>query len=247
MSSENTGTRVALLIDADNVGDNHAEFMFKHATAYGNVIVREAYSVMSGGQWKKESLFKYAIEPVMRPAYTSGKNSTDIVLVIGAMDLAYRKIVDVICIASNDSDFSPLAMKLRKSGVKVCGFGSRVAASEAFINSCDEFHYLPDEVRTKIAKPAGASNEDATQSASENESQTPADFPVAKHLADAVEMYGDANGWANLGAAGNYLLRINPAFSPKNHGASKLMDLVKKIGGFDMRDTPKDPKIKKKD
>lgn len=245
--------RVALLIDADNVGDSHAGFMFEHAAAYGNVIVRKAYGVMGEAfRWKKDSLFKYAIEPVARHVYVSGKNVTDIVLVIDAMDLAHRKIADVICIASNDSDFSPLAMKLRESGVQVIGFGSD-GASKAFINSCDSFIYLPSDKKMND----GADSGETKNSPPDKKTKSPAKSdaatkPVAtspqlsaeavKILENAFDQCDNESGWVLLTRIAQYLKRVNPAFSPKDYGFGKISALMKSAGVFEV----KDDKVRKK-
>ena len=154
----NEDLRVALLIDTDNVPDGHADELFKRVAVYGNIIVRKGYGVFqtTGIRWRKEIVLGYAIEPVARHTYASGKNVTDFALVIDALDLAYRKAVDVICIVSNDSDFSLLAMKLREIGIKVCGFGTS-SASESFVNACEEFVWLEpkqDESPKAQKKPA---------------------------------------------------------------------------------------------
>ena len=153
------GFRVALLIDTDNISDAYADELFNGAATYGNIIVRKGYGVFqtTGGiGWRKEIILRHAIEPVARHVYVSGKNITDFALVIDALDLAYREIVDVICIVSNDSDFSLLAMKLREIGVKVCGFGTS-NAPESFVNTCEEFVRLEpkqDESPKVQKKPA---------------------------------------------------------------------------------------------
>ncbi|MGI9297754.1 MAG: NYN domain-containing protein [Gammaproteobacteria bacterium] len=218
MNLEVAQTRVALLIDADNISPVHAGDLLKYAATHGNVVVRKGYGALGGGfPWKKEVVFKYAIEPVARYAYTSGKNVSDIALVIDAMDLMMHKSVEVVCIASNDSDFSLLAMKLRENGIKVYGFGEAKTLA-AFVASCDNFVYLSSE-------------ENSGESAAAGE----AEIDIKQILADACDNYGDDNGWANLSAIGGYLVRVNPAFSAKNYGGyKKLGDLVRNLGGFEV-------------
>ena len=234
--------RVALLIDADNIGDKHAEIIFARAATRGNVIVRKAYGVFSSAfKWKKESMFKYAIEPVARHVYVSGKNITDIVLVIDAMDLAHRKIADVFCIASSDSDFTPLAMKLRESGAQVFGFGEE-QTPESFRAACDEFYELSaEDSETKSVANGDAENDNSAR-------KKPADFSVRETILAALEAYSDENGWANLGVVGNYLRRIDPSFSPKKYGFSKLTDLAESFEEFEIeRNAGTSPRIRKKD
>jgi uncharacterized LabA/DUF88 family protein len=51
----------------------------------------------------------------------SGKNSSDVRLTIDAMDILYSDIhnVDAFFLISSDSDFAPLASRLRMAGKKV--------------------------------------------------------------------------------------------------------------------------------
>jgi hypothetical protein len=69
-------------------------------------------------------------------------------LVVDALDLCYTKgHVDVFCIISGDSDFSPLVSKLRENNKKVIGLGVKNSSSDLLIDNCDEFIYYDDLVR----------------------------------------------------------------------------------------------------
>ena len=70
-----------------------------------------------------EILQKHAIDPYQQFAYTSGKNASDIALVIDAMDLLHTGRFDGFCLVSSDSDFTRLASRLREQGADVYGFG----------------------------------------------------------------------------------------------------------------------------
>ena len=65
---------------------------------------------------------------------TTGKNASDIALVIDAMDLMHKGTLDGFCLVSSDSDFTRLAQRLREEGMVVYGFGERKAV-EAFRNA----------------------------------------------------------------------------------------------------------------
>ncbi len=74
-------------------------------------------------------------------AYTSGKNATDIAIVIDAMDLLHSGRFDGFCLVSSDSDFTGLAIRLRASGMTVYGFGETKTPT-AFVAACDTFLYI---------------------------------------------------------------------------------------------------------
>ena len=264
----NENLRVALLIDTDNVSDVHADELFKRVAVYGNIVVRKGYGVLrtDGFKWRKQVIFRHAIEPVARYVYLSGKNVTDFALVIDALDLAYREIVDMICIVSDDSDFSLLAMKLREIGVKVCGFGTH-RASQPFISACDQFVRLgpkQDELQTSITENSTDSSQvleekdvdkeqsDLKESTQENfadSTQTLEEKDIRKMLGEAYDNCHDYDGWVLLSEVGGYLTRINPEFSAKNYGEYKtLTELVNSLEEYEIHNDPVrlETKIKKK-
>ena len=257
-------SRVALLIDTDNISGVYADELFKRAAAYGNVIVRKGYGQMYPYGWKKEVALKYAIEPVARFANVKGKNVTDIALVIDAMELAYQNIADVFCIASNDSDFSLLAMKLREKGVTVYGFG-RAHAHPSFVASCDEFVHLPDiaddspEGNKSLAdsnKSAAAATQSdmgagtAALQTKEAEKIFPPKETLQKNITEACDFCGDDSGWAFLSNVGAYLKRIYPSFTPSHYGHPRLLALVESLDDFEIEkpeEPTHQPKIRKKE
>ena len=46
-------------------------------------------------------------------------------MIIDAMDVLYFNQVDIFCLVSSDSDFTRLAMRLRKAGKEVIGMGMK--------------------------------------------------------------------------------------------------------------------------
>src|SRR5205085_3766390 len=83
---------------------------------------------------------KHAIDPIQQFAYTKGKNASDIMLVIDAMDLLHSKRFDGFCLVSSDSDFTRLASRLREEGADVYGFGAQ-KTPESFRQACRRFIY----------------------------------------------------------------------------------------------------------
>lgn len=246
--------RVALLIDVDNIPEQCSSDLFEKAAVYGNIVVRKGYGAFvsaSGMKWKKETLHKYAIEPIIRFVYVSGKNVADIALVIDAMDMAHRKIVDTVCIASNDSDFSLLAMKLRENDIRVYGFGDD-KASKAFVSSCDKFIRIrtTDIIPIPNTEVASPDSPDIRQNSDQATNIFTEDITQIKGIIFAAcDEYGDDNGFALLSSVGKYLKRIRPDFSPQNYGYEKLLSLVEGTDGFEVTREPPDyhPKIKRKE
>jgi len=78
--------------------------------------------------------------PYQNFAYTTGKNASDIALVIDAMDLLHTGRFDGFCLVSSDSDFTRLASRIREQGINVYGFGEQ-KTPESFRQACHRFVY----------------------------------------------------------------------------------------------------------
>lgn len=139
-----TIVRIALLIDADNMHPEFARQMFATLGELGVVTVRRAYGNFGKPEVQKwhAVMREYAVAPVHQHDLVAGKNSTDIRLAIDAIELVMDKQVDVLAIASSDSDFSPLAIRLRERGVPVIGFAQRGKTAANLALAFDNFHLL---------------------------------------------------------------------------------------------------------
>src|SRR6267154_2130233 len=136
-------TRIAVLIDADNIPSTNVKAMMEEIAKYGTPTFKRIY-----GDWTKPNLggwknvlLENAITPIQQYGYTTGKNSTDSAMIIDAMDILYSGKVDAFAIVSSDSDFTKLAIRLREAGMMVIGLGERKTPNP-FIVSCDKFIYL---------------------------------------------------------------------------------------------------------
>lgn len=144
--------KLAVLIDADNTSHKSIHLVLQEIAKYGVANIKRVYGDWSSEinengtlsnrlhVWKDVSLF-HAITPIQQFAYTKGKDATDMMLIINAMDLLHGNQLDGFCIVSSDSDFTPLASRIRESGLVVYGFGRQQTPS-AFINACDKFIYI---------------------------------------------------------------------------------------------------------
>src|SRR5450755_4728194 len=90
MAEENRLRRFAVLIDADNTSPRIAAGLFAEIARFGEASVRRIYGDFSSPRMKSwaDILQKYAIDPYQQFAYTTGKNASDIALVIDAIPLA---------------------------------------------------------------------------------------------------------------------------------------------------------------
>ncbi|WP_280463165.1 NYN domain-containing protein [Nocardia carnea] len=224
MASDNS-LRLAVLIDADNASPTLAEPLLAEVAKYGTAHVKRAY-----GDWTstnltgwKAHLLTLSIQPVQQFAYTSGHNATDSALIIDAMDLLYTGRFDGFCLVSSDSDFTRLAGRLRESGLTVFGIGER-KTPRAFVAACDKFVY---------AENLSSAQRSASDTALDGATQIPGPDLIGLVTA-AVEASSDEDGWAHLGAVGNYLSKSRPDFDTRTYGYPKLKPLVQSLGAFDI-------------
>ena len=101
-------------------------------------------------------LQKHAIIAQQQFAYTSGKNSSDIALVIDAMDLLHTGRFDGFCLVSSDSDFTRLAARIREQGIDVYGIGQQ-KTPESFRQACTRFIFTENFAGT--AESAGGAGQ----------------------------------------------------------------------------------------
>ena len=115
----------------------------------GNIVVKKAYCNWERYKEFKGGMHEAGFELIEIPHIRqSGKNSADIRMVVDALDLCYTKShVDSFVIISGDSDFSPLAAKLRENNKIVVGCGVKNSTSDLLISACDAFIYYDDLVR----------------------------------------------------------------------------------------------------
>jgi len=252
MTTANENKRFALLIDADNAQAKAIDPILTEAARYGDATSRRCYGDWTNtrlGSWKSV-LNKHAIQPMQQFAYTTGKNATDSALIIDAMDLLYSGKFNGFFLVSSDSDFTKLATRLREAGLEVIGIGKR-STPEAFRAACNKFIFTetimddkssPDEVK-KIKKAVKTSSTIAQNSkitispASQNDKKAPSakvvdpskDKLLEKLIKEAIESASEEDGWANLGAVGAYIPRLDSSFDPRNYGFAKLGKLIKSL------------------
>jgi hypothetical protein len=211
--------RLAVLIDADNTSPKHAEALLEEVAKYGVPTVKRAY-----GDWTTNHLSGWlrkvaelAIQPMLQVAHTTGKNSSDSALIIDAMDLLYSGNVDAFALVSSDSDFTSLAIRLRGSGRLVYGLGLR-KTPKSLRQAVDRFIYLEDLLETP-----GVEEEEPSE-----DQPVEREVPDLRKLLDrAVKATANDDGWASLSSVANHVTRVEPSFSVKDYGASKLIDLAR--------------------
>lgn len=122
-------TKLAMLIDGDNVSATYMPIIMREAEMIGVVASRRIYGQFKSGKMKSwlKQLEIFDLTPVNVSPLTRGKNATDMKLVIEAMDMLNGRGFDGFLIASSDGDFTPLVARIRASAVACYGFGMKKA------------------------------------------------------------------------------------------------------------------------
>ncbi len=156
--------RIALFIDFENIAigvrDAHyrrfdINLVLERLVEKGKILAKRAYADWGRYGEYRRSFHEAAVELIEVPQKSvGGKNSADIRLVVDAMDMSFQKEhIDCFCIASGDSDFSPLVSKLKENDKYVIGLGVKNSTSDLLMENCDEFIFYEDLVRRQ-EKPA---------------------------------------------------------------------------------------------
>lgn len=247
--------RIALMIDADNTQLSKMESVIREISKYGRIVVKRAY-----GNWKKDTLKNWedevkrlAIKAEQQFDYVSGKNATDMALVIDTIELMHEKIYDGFVLVSSDSDYTPLAIRLREYGIYVMGVGAKTTP-EAFRNACDEFVFLENlnkneketkrqetrrqktEKKTQEKQSAETASDRAEAAGEEEEERASLEEETDVSAADweelhkllriAADTYEDSDGYVNVSAAGTFIKRAKPDFDARTYGFRKLPQLL---------------------
>jgi len=214
---------IALLIDADNASPDHLDEVLLVLGELGTINIRRAY-----GNWEKASLKgwsalsgSHSIMQMQQRDVVKGKSATDMKMTIDAMDLLYRGNVDGFGIMSSDSDFLPLAQRIREDGLNVYGFGT-AKTPQSFQQACTRFF--------DVAALADADNSQGSGKSSK---------PIDKELLDVLgaafkASKRDEDGYAALSELGQRAKAVS-SFAVRNYGFTRLSELIRAIPNFEVK------------
>lgn len=124
--------RLSVFVDADNISAAQATAIFDLARRLGAPDLMRAYgNVCLLPEWDKVAGFQ-----VIHSG--SGKNATDMLICVEAMERALSKQCEAVLLVSSDQDFTPLATRLRERGLTVIGAGEAKAVAR-FREACSVF------------------------------------------------------------------------------------------------------------
>ena len=217
---------VALLIDADNASPDHLDEVLLVLGELGTINIRRAY-----GNWAKASLKgwgnltgTHSIVPMQQFDVVKGKSATDMRMTIDAMDLLYRGNVDGFGIMSSDSDFLPLAQRIREDGLDVYGFGT-AKTPLSFQQACTRFFDVG----------ALALEDEELEQPAPGKGQRPVDPELLQVLGSAYKASKrDEEGYTPLSELGQRAKAVS-SFAARNYGYTRLSELINAVPNFEVK------------
>ncbi|MEO7654506.1 MAG: NYN domain-containing protein [Sphingomicrobium sp.] len=218
---------VALLIDADNASPEHLDEVLLVLGELGTINIRRAY-----GNWAKASLKswgtltgRYSIVPIQQFDVAKGKGATDMRMTIDAMDLLYRGHVDGFGLMSSDSDFLPLAQRIKEDGLPVYGFGT-AKTPESFREACTRFFDVGA---------LGLDEADLLEQPRTEAGQRPVGADLLQVLGAAYKASKrDEEGYTPLSELGQRAKAVS-SFAARNYGFTRLSELIKAVPNFEVK------------
>lgn len=223
----------AVLIDAENISEKYAASIFNEIADYGFASYRRIYGnwAKSNG-WKEDTLLENSINPIQQFNYTSGKNATDMAMVIDAMDILYSGKVDGFCLVTSDSDFTKLAMRLREEQMYVIGMGESKTPM-SLTKACNKFIHLDlisgevEEKTTESTRNASGRKQRAGSAEEKQDSTVTPISEIEESIIIFVQNNENKGKSTYLGEVGSRLCDKFIEFDARNYGYTKLVTLLR--------------------
>ncbi|MEN9353111.1 MAG: hypothetical protein RL318_436 [Fibrobacterota bacterium] len=230
------------LIDVDSV--------MEYAATFGVVSINRAYC---NWQWYgkyREALLRNGLELIqLFPPGASAKNGGDIKLALDCTeDLLRFPHLDIVVIVGGDSDYLPLAQKVKAMGKNLVGIGTQANTNRHWARSCHEFKFyealiLDDEPRD-LAPTPDAQIQPIPADAPVSIQTPPMVVPAPESHTDQVVQAapeellrrairrlsgktGDA--WVLKGSIRPMLKRLDPTFEEEQHGARSFSSFIRRF------------------
>lgn len=213
---------IAILVDGDNASPDKLNEVIRFVSKFGNPIIKRIYADWTKscmGKWK-ESANEHSFRLIEAPSYVSGKNTTDIALIMDAMDILHSDSVKAFCIVSSDSDYTLLAQRIREDGLTVIGYGES-KTPKSLVNTCCEFMI---------------SNQVKEEPLNTPEFFISRDTPIFHH---AFEEAADGKEEVSLSLVGTALKKLMPKYKIKRYGCKTLGALYAQLDRYELVKTGK--------
>ena len=199
----------------------------------GRVVVRRAYADWNLFSEHRESLVGQRIEMIEVPQRTGTvrKNAADIKLSVDAMEFAFqRDFITTFVVASGDSDFTPLVLKLRELNKQVIGVGVEGSTSQLLPGACDEFLFYERLLGPGTAKAAPRKRRSGQAKQDEDETETSDIADIARRVTQTLAgLQRSSDGPVLSSTIKRAILRKDPTFSEGDYGFRAWGELVRHL------------------
>ncbi len=202
------------------------------AASFGPVAINRAYCNWQFFGRYRDALLQNGVELIqLFPPGASAKNGADIKLCLDVADDIHRFAhIETFIIVGGDSDFMPLAQRIKAMGRTLIGVGTRKNTNRHWAKSCHEFRYY----ESLVQPPAPLA--DAGQPSAVGvplPEPVPVD-PVADILRRAVKLLSEKTGepWVRKATIPHMIKRLDSTFDPKEHGHDSYSDMFKALHGL---------------
>lgn len=204
--------KIALLIDSENVSYKYIDYVINEIAKYGKLVIARFYGDINAisKEWRQKAQ-DYAIKPVHQYNYATGKNGSDMEMSLDALEIKFQNRADAFFLVTSDSDFTPLAIKLKELGATVIGIGDEHKTTKAFKSACSEFKYFQYLEQ----------DDDGIEKTEDNNIKTIIQNIIIENGEDKVLL---------LSRLGDIMVNQMSDFDPRKYGSPSLLQLVKKLG-----------------
>ena len=196
-------------------------------SSFGPIAINRAYCNWQYFGRYRDALLQCAVELIqLFPPGASAKNGADIKLCLDATeDLSRFDHIGTIIIVGGDSDFMPVAQKIKAAGRTLIGVGTRKATNRHWAKSCHEFRYYENLVEESVAAEVPKPGEGQAVT------RPPPTDPAADMLKRAVRLLSETKGepWVNKGSIWHMIKRLDPTFDTKDFGHANFSEMVKAL------------------
>ena len=220
---DNKDLKLAVLIDADNIPYSNVKGMLNEIAKFGIPTIKRIY-----GDWTRKALSawkgtarEHGFRLIQASSHAPGKNTTDIALVIDAMDILRDGRADCFCLVASDGDYSLLAQRIREAGLKVLGYGEG-KTPVSLVRSCSVFLYA-DRKENKVSD------------------NTPEFFIQRdmEYFDKAFRQAADGKEEVSLSLIGGALKKMMPKFKVRRYGCKTLGKLYERLDRYELVMTDK--------
>jgi uncharacterized protein (TIGR00288 family) len=230
--------RIALFVDFENLAIGAKErgmtldmsVLMDALSERGRVVVRRAYADWTLFGEYRQDVQGQRIEMIEIPQRTGmvRKNAGDIKLAVDAVELAFqRDFVTTFVVASGDSDFTPLVLKLRELDKRVIGVGVEGSTSQLLPGACDEFIFYG-----RLLGPGSGETETRDQRDETERSPDISDIgEISRRVTRTLAgLQSSGNGPVLSSMIKRALLRKDPTFSEGDYGFRAWGELMRHLG-----------------